>query len=369
MGAGRWGNEMRRLVLSSSALLICWVADASELTKKASPEVQTTPLKEVSTVPASNGGFRAWIEPVQSDDKGNAYLLVLPEIRRQTEPTAEVPRPRDVLRISADGKKKSTLSPMKSPKFATATVVTRAIAVDPDGALSMLIWARWGDSISGEEKRGQYIVSFDKEGEYRSEVEVDWRELGVVQFEAFGSGRFLLRGQRGTNPDEMRLAILSATGQTLMDVVDSSGPSREAPELNERSAPRRRAAFGQMVRGGDGRIYLTQPGEGPDENVVYAINTSGESEKVCTLRRMPGNLPLVGLKAAADRLAAVYLEGGGETERFWIAIYGNVASDSDRTPLAIYGPAPRAPISYQQAESGDRFTFLKGGNFVTMSSP
>jgi hypothetical protein len=353
--------------MSCSALLICSVADGSELAKKGSPKVQTTPLKALDTVPATKGSFLAWIEPVKSDDKGNAYFLVLPEIRRQTDPTAEVPRPRDVLRISADGKKRSTLSPIKSSKLATATTVTTAgIALDPDGGLSMLVWARWRDSNGGEEKRGQYIVSFDKEGDYRSEVEVDWRELGVMQFEAFGSGKFLLRGRR-TNADEMRLAILSATG-SLTDVVDWSEHSSEVPELNERSTPTRRPAFGQMVRGGDGRIYVTQPGERPAETVVYAVSASGESERVYTLRPMPGDLPLVGMKAAGDRLAAVYLEHGGESGRWWIAIYGNVASDL-ASPLAVYGPAPGVPISYRQEESGDRFTFLKGGNFMTMSSP
>jgi hypothetical protein len=234
----------------------------------------------------------------------------------------------------------------------------------------MLTWARWPDSSSGEERNGQYIVCFDKDGEYRSEAEVDWRELEVTQFEAFGSGRFLLRGRRVTNAGEMRLAVFSANGQTLVDVVDWSEHSSEGPELKERPARRRMASFDQMVRGGDGRIYVTQPGEQPDENVVYAINTSGEAEKVCTLRRLPGGPSFVGLKAAAARLAAVYVEGGGGTERFWIAIYDSVAGDGGGTsPLAVYGPAPGVPISYQQVESGDRFTFLKEGHFVTMSSP
>jgi hypothetical protein len=304
---------------------------------------------------------------VKSDDKGNAYFLVLPEIRRQTDPTAEVPRPRDVLRISADGKERSMLSPIKSSKLATATTVTTAgMALDPDGVLAMLVWARWRDSNGGEEKRGQYIVSFDKKGDYRSEVEVDWRELGVMQFEAFGSGKFLLRG-RWTNTDEMRLAILSASG-SLKDVVDWSEHSSGVPELNERSTVTRRTAFGQMVLGGDGRIYVTQPGERPGETVVYAVSASGESERVYTLRPMPGDLPIVGMKAAGDRLAAVYLEHSGESERWWIAVYGNVPSDP-ASPLAVYGPAPGVPISYRQEESGDRFTFLKGGNFMTMSSP
>jgi hypothetical protein len=353
-----------RSLLSCSALLICSVADGSELSKKGSARVPTTPLTAVSTVSATKGSFLAWIEPVKSDDKGNAYFLILPEIRRQTDPNAEVPKPRDVLRISGDGKERSTVSPIKSSKLATATTVTTAgIALDPDGALSMLVWAHWRDSTGGEDKRGQYIVSFDKGGDYRSEVEVDWREMGVMQFEAFGSGKFLLRG-RWANADEMRLVVLLPTG-SLQDIDWSERPS-QAPEPIERSSPPRTASFGQMVRGGDGRIYVTQPGERPGETVVYAISPSGQSERVYTLRPMPGDLPLVGMKAAGDRLAAVYVENSGDKGRWWIAIYGNVASDV-AAPLAVYGPAPAAPISYRLEESGDRFTFLKGGNFMTMS--
>jgi hypothetical protein len=121
-----------------------------------------------------------------------------------------------------------------------------------------------------------------------------------------------------------------------------------------------------MVRGGDGRIYVTRPGERPDETVVYAVSASGQSERVLTLRPIQGDLPLVGMKAAGDRLAAVYAENSGKQGRWWIAVYGNTASDLTSL-LAVYGPAPAAPIAYRLDESGDRFTFLKGGNFMTMS--
>lgn len=363
---------MSRSLLVWAALLICSVGNAGELAQKAAREVQTTPLREIATAPATKDGFLAWLEPVKSDADGNVYFLVLPEIRPQADTTAEIPRPRDVLRISADGKKRSTFSPITSSRFATATsIATTTIALDPDGALSMVVWARWRDSNGHDEKRGQYVVSFDREGKCRSEVEVDWRELAVIQFEAFKSGQFLLRGRGGTNPDEIRLAILSATGQNLQDVViDRSGLSSEVPEVDDLSTPRRRALSDQMVRGGDGRIYVTQAGERPGENVVYGVNESGESEKMFTLRRMPGDPPLRGLKAAGSRLAAAYREGegAGVTARWWIAVYSNSPTDL-ASPLAVYGPVPGGLISYQQGDSGDRLTFLKEGNFVTMSSP
>ena len=361
-----------RLVVSCSALLLCSVASGREQAKRDSPKVQTTPLKAVGAVPPAKGGFLAWLEPVNTDDEGNAYLLVLPEIRRQTDPNAEIPRPRDVVRLSADGKERTTLSPIKSPKLATATTVTTAaMALDPHGELSMLVWARWRDAHGGEEKRGQYIVSLDSDGDYRSEVEVDWRELGVTQFEAFGSGKFLLRG-RWTDADEVRLAILLPTGR-LQDIDWSEQPSA-LREPNEPSTPRKTPAFGQMVRGGDGRVYLTRPGERPDETILYAVSASGHGERVCTLRPMLGDLPLVGMRAAGDRIAAVYLEDSGDKGRWWIAVYRHAASDSAddaasdlAVPLAVYGPAPGVPVSYRLEGSSDRFTFLKGGNFMTMS--
>lgn len=232
---------MLRLLLPCSAWIVLSVGDAGDSAKEAVREVQTTPLKAVATVPATKGAFLAWLEPVQSDADGNVYFLVLPAICPQADTAAETPRPRDVLRISADGKKRSVFSPMTSAKFATATnVATATIALDPDGALSVVVWARWRDSSGHDEKRGQYIVSFDKEGRYRSEVEVDWRDLAVIQFEAFGSGQFLLRGRRGTNPNEIRLAILSDTGQNLQDVVvDRSGLTNDMPEMDGLSAPRK----------------------------------------------------------------------------------------------------------------------------------
>jgi hypothetical protein len=228
----------------------------------------------------------------------------------------------------------------------------------------MLVWARWRDAIGGgEERRGQYIVSFDRDGDYRSAVEVDWREVGVMQFEAFGSGKFLLRG-RWANAEEIRLAILSPTGN-LQDIDWSEQPSKPA-EPNEPTRLRKQPSFGQMVRGGDGRVYVTQPGQHTDEIIVHAVTASGQSERVHTLRPIQNDLPLVGMKAAGDRLAAVYLEDSEKEDRWWIAVYRNTTGDLP-SPLAVYGPAPAAPIAYRVEESGDRFTFLKGGNFITMA--
>lgn len=58
---------------------------AGEPAGKASRAVQATPLMEVGTVPATNGGFLAWLEPAQADDTSRALHNKVP--RRTTDVT------------------------------------------------------------------------------------------------------------------------------------------------------------------------------------------------------------------------------------------------------------------------------------------
>ncbi len=323
------------------------------------PEI--IPLKALGEVPATNG-FLTWAEPVVVDDAGNAYFLVGPTRDHQRDP-ADTPVPRDVLRISADGKTHSKLSPLASPKLAKARLSTSTIALAPDGMLSMLTWARWPER-GLEEDGAQYIVSFKRDGEYGSELKVTAPDLGATQFEVFTSGEYLIRGQSLTT-GQSRLAVLSASGSEAQEVVTWPGLP-EAGELDQ-SSSRTELLVGQMTRADDGRIYVTQQGTREGEHVVFAISPSGYSERRFTLRRLPGNPRLVSLKSAAGRLAATYVQPRTEksSSQWRIAVYSNTASDGE-PPLAVYGSAPGTPISYKH-EGGDRFTFLKGGKFVTMS--
>jgi hypothetical protein len=328
----------------------------------------------LSTAAVSQGGYLAWSGPALCDEDENVYFLVVPhstprDVQDGAAAAADVLNPRDVLRVSADGKKRITFNPAVSSKFANAKELTTiAMALDRDGTLFMLIWARWGGQ---GEKSGQYIVSFDKKGEYRSHLEVDWEEMLVHQFEVFGSGQFLLRGRR-THTAEPRLAILSAAGQTLQDVVGWSGPS----DLLEEPSPTSTAKFDHLARGGDGRIYVTQQDARQHEDVVYAFRSSGESEEVFKLRPMPRGPQLLGWKAAGDRFAATYLEreqqseasSGDQRGRWWIAVYSNVA-DVGELQTTVYGPAPGPPLCYQHKGSGDRFTFLMDGTKLVTMSP
>jgi len=349
---------------------MCSVAGIGESAKPdgaVSAEAQATPLRTLRTAAISDGQYFAWAEPALCDEDENTYFLVMPHWSdaQAADASFQTPTPRDVLRVSSDGKKRINFSPGRISKFANTTELkTVTVAVDRNG-LYMLIWARWNDNGDQREKSGQYIVSFDRKGEYRSHLEVDWQEILVSQFEVFGSGEFLLRGRR-IHPSESRIAILSASGQTLQDVGSWSG--RPLDDLSPESAPP--SKFDRMVRGSDGRIYVTQ-GEVGQGDVVYAVSASGQTERVFKLPPMPKDPPLVAWKAADDRFAASYPSDapGEQRSRWWIAVYSNIA-DGSELETTLYGPAPGPLLCYQHKGSKDRFTFLTDGTkLVTMSSP
>jgi hypothetical protein len=313
----------------------------------------------LSSTPAPIGDYFAWAGPALCDENGNFYFLVVQPIT----PGHKLKEPRAVLRISADGKKRLSFNPAAAPEFASAhELLTLGFALDPEGGLFLLIRHEMGG------QSGQYIVSFDKNGEYRSYFEVDSREIVVQQFEVFGSGQFLLRGLR---PDGApRLAVLSGKGGELKEVIGWSRLHRPFGAPGNGSIVR----LSQVVRGGDGRIYLAEPDARQGEDVVYAFRPSGDWEESFTLRPMPKAPELLGWQAAGDRFAATYFgtdpqpgaSSSGRKGSYWIAVYGNVGVGDVERPL-VYGPAPRAPICYWHEDSGDRFTFLQGSKLVTMA--
>lgn len=375
--SGPAGRRRRPLTLKRHVLaacvgvLMCSMADVGKSAGPAaavSNEIQTSPLHRLGTAPFSQDRYLAWAGPALCDEDENAYFLTVPHSPVSAE-GAPVVDPRDVLRVSGDGKKQVTFSPAASTKFVSAAELkTKAIALGRHGTVFLLIWARWGDNGGQAEKSGQYIVSFNAKGEYQSHFEVDWREMLIHEFDVFGSGEFLLRGRRA-EAAESRLAILSASGRTLQDVVGSSAkPSEEpSPEITPR--------FDHMARGGDGRIYLTEYNAEQDRTLIYAISESGESEQVFKLRPMWKDAQLMGWKAADDRFAAVYLvperrpDASSEEQSglWWIAVYSHAVDEAE--PPTVYGPAPGPPICYKRRGSMDRFTFVTdGGKFLTMSS-
>ena len=347
---------------------LCFMAPTRDVASQtaASAETQATPLQTLGTVAAamSPDGYFAWAGPALCDRRENVYFIVAPPwpTGADGKTVGAAPAQRDVVRVSADGKKRTSFNPSANPKFANATELTTiAAALDKHGALFTLIWARWQGDRTHAEKSGQFIVSFNQDGKYKSHLELDAEQILVDQFEVFGSGDFLLRGRRST-PDP-RLAILGATGQTLQDVRRWSGKFLEAP--SQEIMPH----FDHMVRGGDGRIYITQEDPGEDGEIVYAISPSGDAERLFKLPRMQKDPRLMGWRASGDRFAATYHQGGGRSGRWWVAVYGN-AGDESEVQTTLYGPTPGPPICYEYIGSKDRFTFLKdGAKLVTMSSP
>lgn len=356
--------------LSCLLALVCSTADGGETRSRTARVTLATPvvaLRIANTAKLSQGGYLAWAGPAVCDPNGSVFFLVIPQPAGGGTPGRAPARqaqfnPRDVLRVSADGKERATFSPAASPKFADADdVTTLAVAVDRDGVLYMLVWATWG------EKSAQYISSFDHKGKHRSDLEVDSQQILVHQFEVFGSGEFLLRGRR-TDTDEARLVVLSPEG-ILRDVVDHPTALLKEP------SPARAGAFEYMVRGDDGRIYVTQPGGRQEGDVVYVLDALGQSTRAFKLAAMPNSRRLSMWQAAGDRLAATYLEesrsseaaSGGHTGRWWIVVYGDVAGRA--RPQTIYGPAPGPPLCYQYEASRDTFTFLKDGASLVKMTP
>jgi hypothetical protein len=316
----------------------------------------------MGSVRLAQEGFLAWAGRALCDDDENVYLLVLPGSAR-----GDTPSPREVLRISADGKKRAIFDPALGSRFAGAKELKAlAMALDRDGRLFVLLWARWSETQGPGEKAGQYIVSFDRDARYRSHLEVDWHQMLVHQLELFGSGELLLRGRR-THTDQPRVAILSPGGRSLQDVRGWAGMSRGLDE----PAPRGRIRFDHMVRGGDGRIYAAEHDEPLGKVVVYAFDPSGDAEEVFRLRPMGREPRMLGWLSAGSRFAAAYLradapEGSDQTGQWMVAVYRESSAGGELETL--YAPAPSEPVCYQRRGSEDVFTFLTGSKLVKMSS-
>ena len=340
--------------------------DSGSRTRKAPTEPDATPLQTLSTATAtmSSDGFLSWSGPPLCDQRQNIYLLLVPHWTARKDGTAGAGaalRPRDVLRISSDGKKQTTFKPAEVPKFANVDdLLTIGTALDQHGTLFTLVWARWREGSTHAAKSGQFILSFKQDGQFRSQVEVDPDQILVDKFEVFGSGDFLVRGRR-PNSSDPRLAILASSGGTLQDVRRWSGKFLDDP------SPKTAPHFDHMARGRDGRIYVTQPDPGEEGDTVYAISPGGDAERMFKLPRMPKDPSLLGWTASDDAFAATYHDGGEQSGLWWVAVYRN---EGDEVQTTVYGPAPGPPICYEHVGAKDRFTFVKDGTkLVTMSSP
>jgi hypothetical protein len=203
-----------------------------------------------------------------------------------------------------------------------------------------------------EQMGGQYIVSFDRSGRYRSRIAIDLDQMIVQRIAVFGSGEFLLDGVRPSSG--RRQVVMPAIGGALQDVVavadTTSAESGPPPPISDRFA-----------RGGDGRIYFVPD----DSSSVHAVTPAGTSEEVFRLSDVPRPWRIFDLKAAGNRLAVTYLEGtGADHARYWVAIHD--ARFGER--LALYGPSPGAPLCYEFSGEQDRLTVYQGGYLVTLAA-
>lgn len=360
--------------------LACPIAGAIEgpsRRKPSSVDASVSPLRVLSTTRISQGGLVAWTNPTRCDQDGNVHLLLAPhakpsEIEEAARAGRDLPlAPRQVLRLSADGKNRTVFDPAASAKLAdAASLTTVAMTTDELGTVYLLVWATRRSAGGQAERGGQYVVSIGPRGKVRSEVEVDWREMLVRQFEVFGSGEFLLRGSR-TDSDEERVAILSASGGDLRSVAGWSGqPVALVEEPSEGGV----VHFDHMVRGADGRVYFAEQDARQGAVVIHAFAASGDSETLFELQPMPKDRQLLGFLSAAGRIAATYQEAGpprdgpaGEQRgRWWIAVYD--LGSGGEGPL-VYGPAPGPPVCYQRGGSQDVFTFLTDGDTLVTMTP
>jgi hypothetical protein len=334
-----------------------------------------TALRTSKSVAFGGEQTLAWRPPVVCDGDGNVFLVPVPTVdpRDLNGPPAQArytKKPCDILRVSADGKETTLIKPDAVPAFANADLVTTtSIALDARGSLHALV------SVTREESRNQYIVSFDSLGQHISHRRIDLDEILVHRFEVLGSGEFLLTGLRlGAGP---RVAVMAGEGDSLRDLSvfeDDKSETAPAAMQNEdqarppvaspaqRPAPPPASLPDRLARSGDGRFYLVPRGE--DSKSVHAIEASGQSRFAFNLSPMAPNLRLVDLMAAGNRLSAVYYEERPESRAFfWLAVYDITLGER----LAVYGPAPAIPICYKRTEGEDEFTLLKGANLVTVS--
>jgi hypothetical protein len=216
--------------------------------------------------------------------------------------------------------------------------------------LFALVWATRGEIAR------YYIVAFDKKGNYASRQEIEPEEMSVGRFEVFGSGDFLLLGRR-PNSNSTRLAVMSAGGGSLSDVMSSTTEDAEEGKAPPPFPGR------HIARAGDGRIYFVPDGT----EVVYFVEASGYSQEAFKLAPMPPRRKLVDLKATRQRLAAVYFEERPKDKgRLWMAVYDVARGER----LAVYGPATGIPVHYEYRDGQDRFTLLKNGeDLVTVVAP
>jgi hypothetical protein len=307
---------------------------------------ETTPLRETAKLPSfAQDGWFAWREPVQCDESGNLFLVPVPPADTRI-PANEQKRHDVILRVSRDGKERTTIDPSQGSYPGAAEAVTVATTVDSAGNLHVLLW------IPGEQSSFR-IATYDNAGKYRSSTRIDPEEIQVGSFEVFGSGAYLLVGLAGLPPGEARFAVMESSG-ALRDVLGIADDPTQ-----EREGPKRPAL---MARGGDGLVYTVLDGK----SAVHVVDPSAESRLAFALEAAPRDWRLVGLKAAGNRLAFIYHQEPANADKsgvFWLAVYDPLSGERQAT----YGPVDRPPLCYSRPGDGDTFTIFDSKHLRSMA--
>lgn len=305
------------------------------------PVVDLSPLRITgSKVVESGEPLSLTLGPFRCDSTGNVFYV--PVQRREP---GGITYPDTVVGISSDARtstrfKVSEIGGLSRP-VATRVVTT---ALDLNGDLYVLT------RTTTDKGNRQDIVSYGRDGKYRSRVEIDAREIIVDNFAVFGSGEFLLAGERPRSFTNDRLAVLSA-GAPLRDLWL---PAESKPNPNGAAETSDVLTMGFAQTGRDGRIYLVH---NKAKTHVYAISSSGEVDELFELSPPKGDANLSGIQISGNRLAAIYqivASDSGRPARH-VAVHELPTGELQ----ARYGPISNLVMCYQSVDGfPDRFTLL-----------
>jgi hypothetical protein len=280
-------------------------------TAQASSELK---VKATIEVPGQSASFM--VAPFACDNGGSVFL----------RPYEGRSAPAGILRISADGRKALRISLSSAPGFEHSAV--QAFAASPDGDVY---------AATTKPPSDPYLLRFDKDGQYRSSIQLDLEEpAAVMQVAVFSPKFFFVSGSKpGSKTDPMTpfAGVFNDSGKMVAVVKfphstkagprgNSSDPARTDKSVQQRLESSFGAIGQSLVEsGGDGNVYFVRYGPG---GPAYIVSPTGEVLKELLLDTPKDNdFQLSAVKAAGGRLAIMY-EGqppGSTTAAIKIFVY------------------------------------------------
>jgi hypothetical protein len=261
-------------------------------------------LKERVEVPGHTASVM--IAPFVCDGDGNVLF----------QPYAGRSASGEVLRLSRDGKKATHFSVGSVPGFEHSSVGAFGVSADNDVYLASFKLS--GDKLSGD----NYILRFDKDGQYRAATKLDLERGGVTQLAVFSPASFFVAGSKLVSeaaPTVPFAAIFNDSGKMVASVHFPHDPDRKGKEKPEWAADLIGPSLAQT--GDDGNVYFTRHRpNGP----TYVVSPTGEVVREIRLEDpKEAGFELAAAKAAGGRLAILY-EGeppAGGTSQVRILVY------------------------------------------------